>query len=198
MVLLHVLVVDNEARIVINLVDNSIGIDERHPPVVIDWARPVSIGGRVQFIDCDDLARLRVLDKVMVLITPPSSDVGAESLSLVLRVCTRAGVHIENADFQDISRFCPVDQNGPRQDVDASTATSPIWRIHRPGPTPVYLLLILGPVVDALGTGIPLDHPVIVVRSLMGQALHSDVVSRTDFDDGLQSLAKISPMDRFI
>ncbi len=66
--------------------------------------------------------------------------------------------------------------------------------IHRTGTAPVHALLLLGPEIDALDTGIALHHAVGVVIGVVRQRLDRDEIAGIDLDARLQRLAEIAPM----
>src|SRR6185312_15204688 len=124
MVFVHPLVVNNNTGIVVDLVDHSVGIGHGNPAVVVDRARPIPVAGGVELIDGDNLAGLRLLDEVVILIAPPRSNVCSKGPSFVLRIGARAHIHIEDAHFENVAWLGACDGDRPGKDVDPGAAAS--------------------------------------------------------------------------
>jgi hypothetical protein len=67
----------------------------------------------------------------------------------------------------------------------------------RTGTAPVHAFPVFGPQIDALGTGIALDHALGVVVGVMSQGFDGDIVTGINLDDRLQQLAEIAPVNGF-
>src|SRR5262245_66100670 len=89
MLLLHGLVVHGHARLVDDLVHNAEGIRLRRPLEVVDRLRPVALTGRVDLVDRDHLAWLRIGEQILVVKAPPGGRVTAEALTFELWVRAR-------------------------------------------------------------------------------------------------------------
>jgi hypothetical protein len=57
--------------------------------------------------------------------------------------------------------------------------------VNRAGAAAIHALLVLRPKINALNTGIALDHSLNVVTGVVGHGLDGDVVARIDFELGL-------------
>src|SRR5260221_13859480 len=95
-----------------------------------------------------------------------------------IRAWTRLYVH--DPQFDNIARFgiAHIDRAGA--DVHAKSfagAASQQLAVDRAGAAPVHTLFVLGPQIDALGTGIALDHALGVIVGVMRQGFDGDVVT---------------------
>jgi hypothetical protein len=63
------------------------------------------------------------------------------------------------------------------------------------GAATVHAFFVFGPEIDALRTGIALDHPIGVIVRMMSQSFNGDVVAGIDLHGGLEQLAKIAPVN---
>jgi len=141
-------VIHRHAGIVDDFVDDAVGIGLRHPAIVVDGFRPVFAAGRIDLVDGDDLARLRLLDHVVVVITPPGSRIAAEGLAAEVRIAGRTRAEIENAYLEDVARLGAADVDRTGEDMDAKAlagAASMDGSIHRSG----------APAIDALVASSP-------------------------------------------
>jgi hypothetical protein len=71
-------------------------------------------------------------------------------------------------------------------------------RIDSTGSAPVHVVLVFGPVVNALRAGVPFDNPFVVVTGLMGETFDREIISGFDLDDRFKRFAEITPMHRFV
>src|SRR6516164_5500877 len=95
-----------------------------------------------------------------------------------IRAWTRLYVH--DPQFDNIARFgiAHIDRAGA--DLDAKPLARPPSQqlaVDRTGTAPVHALPVFGPQIDALGTGIALDHALGVVVGVMRQGFDGDIVS---------------------
>ena len=190
-------VVDRHARIVDDVVHHAERIGLRHPAVVVDRARPVPLPGRIDLVDGDDLARLRLLDQVVVVKAPPCRGIAAKSLAGIGGIAARPRRHVEDLHLQHVARLGAADVDRPGQDVDAKTlaGAAAIHRgVHRPGAAPVDALATLIPAEHALRTRIAHDHALGIVVGVVGQGLQGHQIARMDVEAGLQALAEIAPV----
>src|ERR671936_2745364 len=96
MVLLHGPVVDRDAGIVDDLVDDAEGIRLRGPLEVVHCLCPVPLARCIELVDRDHLARLWFGQEVFVMESPPRGLVPAEALTLVLGVSARGRADVDN------------------------------------------------------------------------------------------------------
>src|ERR1700722_7492547 len=134
----------------------------------------------------------------MIVITPVGGQVRAERPVFVLRVATGTRVHVENANLEYIAGLRTADISWAVTDVDTSPTTGYDRRIHRDGAPLVHVLLIFRPVVNTFRPRISFDHSLIVIAGLMSEAFQGNKVSGFDLDDGLETLAEVTPVNRLI
>src|SRR5260221_1003986 len=113
-----------------------------------------------------------------------------------IRAWTRLYVH--DPQFDNIARFgiAHIDRAGA--DVHAKPFPGPASQqlaVDRTGTAPVHTLPIFGPQIDALGTGIALDHALGVVVGVVSQGFDGDIVTGINLDDRLQQLTEIAPVN---
>ena len=198
MVLLDGAVVDRDTWIVDGLVHHAERIRLRRPLKIVDRLCPVALSGRIDLVDGDDLARLRLGHQLLVVEAPPRRRVAAECLSGMGGVRARARLHVHDPQFDHVAGLgvAHVDRTGADVHAESLAGAAPQQlAVDRTGAAPVHALLVLGPEVDALGAGIALDHALGVVVGVMGQRLDRHVVAGIDLDDGFEQLAEIAPMD---
>ena len=103
MVFLDGRMVDWHARVVDGFVHNTERVSLRRPAEVVDRLRPVALPAGVDFVDCDDLARLRFRDQLLIVEPPPRGRVAAERLAGIGRIGARTWLHIHDADFENVA-----------------------------------------------------------------------------------------------
>src|SRR5664280_340813 len=168
--------IDHKTWVIINFMLGTVRVCEWSPTVAVEGCRPVGAAISLKFIDCDDLARLRVFDQVVVLKAPVRRDVRTECLALVLGISARAGVHVQNPNFKDVTFLGAANNDRAGHDVHAFAAACAIGGIHRASTAAVDVFLILGPVKNALGAWVSVDHSFWVVASLVGQTFYRGVI----------------------
>ena len=181
-VLLDHAVVDRHARVVDDLVHDAERVLLRHPAEVVDGARPAGRAGRVDLVDGDDLARLRLLEQVLVVEAPPGGGVAAEALAGVLRIGAGPRRDVQDAHLEHVAGLGAAHGDRAGQDVHAQAlagAAAEQGRVHRAGAAPVDALPAAVPEIDALGAGIALDHARGIVVGVMGERLDGDEVARS-------------------
>ncbi len=85
--------------------------------------------------------------------------------------------------------------------MDAETlagAAAKEGRLHGAGAAPVHPLAVLVPKEDASGPRVIFDHALGIVVGVMGQYLDGRIIAGIDLDHGLERLAEIPPVDRFV
>ncbi len=190
-------VVDRHARIVDDLVDDAVGIGLRHPAIVVDRLGPVLGTARIDLVDGDHLARLRLLDQVVVVKAPPRRGIAAEGLAGEVGIAARPRRQIEDLDLEHVAGLGAAHEDRAGQDMDAKAlarAAAVHRGVHRPGATAVDALAALIPAEHALRPGIALDHPLGVVIGMMGQGLQRDQIARVHVQSRLAALAEIAPV----
>ena len=151
----------------------------RHPAVIVDRARPVA-AVVVEFVDRDDLARLRFGNQVVVVEAPPGRRIAAEGAAGKGGIAAGARLHIEDPHLEHIARLGAVDINraGANMHAEPFAGTAPMDRcVERPGAAPVDILRVLRPVEDALRAGVARDHAGMVVIGVMRQCLDRDEIT---------------------
>ncbi len=86
LVLLNRAVVHRHARIIDDLMDDTIRISLRYPAIVVDRLRPVAGARGVDLVDGDHLSRLRIIHQILVMEAPPGGGIAAEGLTLVVGI----------------------------------------------------------------------------------------------------------------
>jgi hypothetical protein len=76
-------------------VDNPKGVGLRRPAEIVDRLRPIALPGGVEFVNRYDLARLRLGEEVVLLVTPPRGGVAAESLPGIGRIGAGPRLHVD-------------------------------------------------------------------------------------------------------
>ena len=199
--LLHGAVIDGHARIVDDLVHDAGRIGLRRPAVVVHGSRPVLLAGRVDLVDRDDLARLRLGEQLLVVEAPPGGGVAPEALALVRGIGAGPRAHVDDAHLEDVARLGAAHGHRPRAHVDAEAfagAAAEQRRLHRTGAATIDTLALAVPVKDALGAGITLHHALGVVVGVMRERLDGDEVSAIDLDQRLQRLAEVAPVNGLV
>ena len=172
-----------------------------HPAEVVDRARPAGRAGRVDFVDGDDLARLGLLEQVLVMEAPPGRGVAAEALAGVLRIGARPRRDVENPHLEHVAGLGAAHGDRAGQDVHAQAlagAAAEQRGVHRTGAASVDVLLAAVPVVDALRTRIALDHAGSIVVGVMREGLDRDEVARVDLDHRREGFAEVAPVHRLV
>src|SRR5258708_29564326 len=192
--------VDRHSGVVDDPVHYAEGVGLRYPAVIVDRTRPVAAARRVELIDRDHLARLRVGQQIVVMEAPPSGGIAAESAARERRIMTATRLYIQDPHREHITRLgiAHHDRAGAYVDAEPLAGAAPMnRRIDRPGATPVDILGVLGPKKDALRPRVSRDHSRMVVVSMMGQRFDGDEISRVDRQHRFERSAEITPMDRF-
>ena len=134
----------------------------------------------VEFVDRDDLARLRFGNQVVVVEAPPGRRIAAEGAAGKGGIAAGARLHIEDPHLEHIARLGAVDINraGANMHAEPFAGTAPMDRcVERPGAAPVDILRVLRPVEDALRAGVARDHAGMVVIGVMRQCLDRDEIT---------------------
>src|SRR5260370_26287941 len=159
-------VVYRHAGITDDLVGDAERISLCGPAEIVDSLRPILFAARVELVDRNHLARLRISQQIIVLEAPPGCRVAAESLALVVGIEAAARFHIDDSDFENIARLGTAHRDGAGANMDAEpfSATAPVDRgIYRTGAAAGDLLFVLGPHVHPFGARVPLDHAVLIL-----------------------------------
>src|SRR5579872_2850698 len=96
------------------------------------------------------------------------------------RIAARPGLYVDDADFDDVAGLGAANENRTGQDVDAKTfagAAAEQLAVDGARATTIDAFLVLGPKIDALKTGIALDHTLGVVTSVVCNRFDSDVIA---------------------
>src|SRR5882724_11444972 len=97
---------------------DAVRISLRRPDVVVDRLRKRLARG-VEFEDGDDLARLRLLDQVVIVEAPVGGGIGAKAFSGMAGVTGWPWPHVENAHFEYVTRLGVFDRDRPSQQMHA-------------------------------------------------------------------------------
>ena len=174
--------IDHEAGIIVDFVLDAVRIGERAPAIAVDRGGPIAAAVGIELVNGHDLSRFLTGGPIVVLIAPPGRDVRAERLALVLWVGAWARIHVKNADFEDVALFGAADSDRSGHNVHAVTSAGAIRGIHRSSAPPVDILLILGPEIDAFGTGIAFDHSLRIVPGLVRKTFDGGVIAGLAFE----------------
>ena len=186
--------VDPDARVVDRRVNDSIRICLRRPDIVVD-SLGERLARRIELVDRDDLARLRLLNQVLVVEPPVCRRVRAEAAARVARAAAWARADVEDAHFEDVAGLCVFDRDRAGEQVHAdSLAGAPLESDDWAGAAPVHGFFLARPVEDRLGAGIVLDHPLVIVVGVMGQRFDGGAVARFEGRRRFDRLAEIPPM----
>ena len=112
-------VIDPHARIIDRGMHDAVRIGLRGPDVIVDRFRERLARG-VEFEDGDDLARLRLLDQVVIVKTPVRGGVGAEAAAGVAGVTGGARPHVEDTDLQHVARLSAFNRHRAGQQMHAN------------------------------------------------------------------------------
>src|SRR3954453_11842016 len=112
-------VVDRHAGIIDDLVHDTERIGLWRPAEVVQRFGEVALTRRVDLVDRDHFALLRLLDLIVVVKAPPRGGVTAEALALMLRIRAGPRLDVEDAHFEHIPFFGTGHGHRPRADVHA-------------------------------------------------------------------------------
>src|SRR4030081_101603 len=120
--------VDRHSGVVDDPVHHAEGGGLRYPAVIVDRPRPVAAARRVELIDRDHLARLRVGQQIVVMESPPSGGIAAESAARERRIMTAARLYIQNPHREHVARFgIPhKDRTGANMDAEPLAGAAPM------------------------------------------------------------------------
>ncbi len=172
-------VVDPHAGIVDGGMNDAVRIGLRRPDVVVDGFR-IRLARSVEFENGDDLARLRLLDQVVIVKTPIRRGVGTETAAGVAGVAARPRPHVEDAHFQDIAGLgvFDCDRSGQQMNADPLTRSANERAFGRAGATAGHRLVFAGPVKHAFRAGIISDHALVIIIGVVGQRFDRRAVPR--------------------
>ena len=193
--------IDRHAGIIDDLVDHAERVRLRHPAEIVDRPRPAGRAGSVDLVDRDHLARLRLLEQVLVMKAPPGGGVAAEALAGVLRIGARPRRDVEDAHLEHVAGLGAAHRDRAGADVHAQAlpgAAAEQRGVHRTGAAPVDVLPAAVPVVHALRARIALDHARRVVIGVMGERLDGHEVAGFDLDHRRQRFAEVAPVHRLV
>ena len=171
-------VIDAHAGIIDGRMDDAVGIGLRRPDVIVDRLGERLARG-VEFEDGDDLARLRLLDQVVIVKAPIRRDVGAEAAAGMAGAAARPRPDVEDAHFQDVAGLGVFDRDraGEEMHADAFAGAADERAFGRARAAARHRLVLPRPVKHALGAGIIGDHPLVIVIGVMGQRLDGGAVA---------------------
>src|SRR5438552_16758002 len=98
--------------------NDAVRIVLRRPDIIVDGLGERLARG-VELEYGDDLARLRLLDQVVVMEAPVRGDVGAEAFAGVAGAAARPRPDVEDAHFKDIAGLRVFDRDRPSQQMHA-------------------------------------------------------------------------------
>ena len=191
--------IDRHARVVDDLVDDAERVLLRRPAEIVDGPRPTGRAGGVDLVDRDHLARLRLLQQILVVEAPPGGGVAAEAFAGVLRIGAGPRRDVEDAHLEHVAGLGAAHRDWAGADVHAEAlpgAAAEQRGVHRTGAAPVDVLLAAVPVVHALRTRIALDHAGSIVIGMVGERLNGHEIARFDLDQRRQRLAEVAPVHR--
>ena len=128
-------VIDAHAGIIDRRMDDAVGIGLRRPDVIVDGLCE-RLARRVEFEDRDDLARLRLLDQVVIVEAPARRDVGAEAAAGVAGVAARPRPHVEDAHLQDVAGLGALDRHRAGEQMHADAFAGAAMNGPSVGPAP--------------------------------------------------------------
>ena len=173
-------VIDVNTGIVDGLVHDAGRIGLRSPLEIVDCFRPIAFACRVDLVDRDHFARLRLGEQVLVVKAPPCGGVAAESLSGILRIGARPRRDVDDAQLDHVALLgaAHIDRTGADVHAKSLTGATPEQRgIHGSGAASIDALLLLGPQEHAFEARVALHHALGVVVGMMGQCLDGDEVT---------------------
>jgi hypothetical protein len=176
--------------------DDAVRIGLRRPDVVVDRLGERLARG-IELEDRDHLARLRLLDQVVIVKAPRGRDVGTEAAAGMAGIAARARPDVEDTDLQDIAGLGVLDRHrtGQKMNADAFAGAALERTFDRPRAAADYRFVLPGPVKDALGAGIVGDHPLIIVIGMMRQRFDGGAVAGLQRQGRLGLLAEVAPLD---
>ena len=188
--------IDPHAGIIDRRVYDAIRIGLRGPDVVVDRLGKRLAGG-VELEDRDDLARLRLLDQIVVVKAPIRRGIGAETAAGMTGVAARPRPHVENAHLQHVARLRILDRDraGQQMDADAFAGAADERPLGRAGAAARDRLVLARPVEHALRAGIACDHSLIIVVGVVRQRLDGGAVARAQRQRWRDLLAEIAPVN---
>src|ERR1700738_3486510 len=171
-------VIDPHARIIDRGMHDAIWIGLGSPYIIIDCFRKRLARG-VEFEDRDDLARLRLLDEVVVVEAPIRRGVGTKAAAGVAGVTTGARPDVQDDDLQYVAGLCILDSNWPSQQMNADAFARPSNKrpLGRTGATANDRLMLAGPMENAFRTRIIGDDALVIVVGVVRQSLDGGAVS---------------------
>ncbi len=189
-------VIDAHAGIVDGRMHDAVGVGLRRPDVVVDRLR-IRLARGVELEDGDDLARLRLLDQIVIVKAPVRGDVGAEAAAGVAGAAARPRPDVEDAHFQDVAGLGAFDRDrtGEEMHADPLACAADERAFDRAGAAARHRLVLARPLEHALGAGIALDHALVIVVGMMGQRLDGGAVAGAQRQGRRDLLGEIAPVD---
>ena len=189
-------VIDAHAGIIDGRMHDAVRIGLRRPDVVVDRLGERLARG-VELEDRDDLARLRLLDQIVIVKAPIRRDVGAETAAGMTGAAARPRPHVENAHLQHVAGLGVLDRDraGQQMHADAFAGAADERPFGRAGAAARDRLVLARPVEHALRAGIACDHPLVIVVGVVGQRFDGGAVARAQRQRRRDLLAEIAPVN---
>ena len=175
---------NRHAGVIIGRMHDAKRIGLRLPAIGIERARirlaMIALAVCEDFVDRHGLAQFRLGQHLVVMITPPGRDAGAEHLPLEVRISAGPRYDVENANLQHVAGLRIPHRDRPGADVNTETfagAAAVDRRIHRPCPAPIDILGLARPVKHAFSAGVAGDHPRRIVRRMLRQSFDRDGIA---------------------
>jgi len=189
-------VIDPHAGIIDHRMHDAVGIGLRRPDVIVDGLRK-RLARRIELENGDDLARLRLLDQIVIVKAPIGGNVRAEAFAGVAGVAGRAWSDVEDMDLQHVAGLSALDRYRPGQQMHADAlAGAANERPFRGAGAAAHDRLVLPcPVKHALRAGISGDHALVIVVGVMRQCFDGGAVARAQRQRRRDLLAEIAPVN---
>ena len=189
-------VIDPHAGIVDGRMDDAVRIGLRRPDVVVDRLGEWLARG-VEFEDRDDLARLRLLDQVVIVKAPMrprhwNRNSGRHDRRCSSGAAGRRGCGLPAHRRARRSRSPPDRSADERRGLRRSRAERTFGRSRAAAR---HRLVLARPVKHTLGARIIGDHPLIIVVGMMRQRLDGGAVAGAQRQRRRDLLAEVAPVD---
>ena len=175
--------------------NDAVGIGLRRPDVIVD--RPGErLADGVELENGDDLARLRLLDQVVVVKAPVRRGIGAEAFAGMAGLAGRPRPDVENAHFQHVAGLGALDRHraGQEMHADAFAGAADERALRRARAAAHHGLVLARPLEHALGAGIAFDHAFVIVVGMMRQRFDGGAVAGLQRQRRRDDLAEIAPV----